>query len=179
MNRRGKSGTLIGAMVAVALTLTGCATEYHGFDSGIDGVIWRQIDLLESQLSVEIFEPSTFGPADYLASLPGSRWDGSISSARSLDLDRGGVVLYKMATTVRSAKVSVFITSGPRPNVPTDEGGRYDGPGTVYTCYGFRTDFVSGQQSRTSRTIYSKCPHALTDQLPEDAVFASGEVFDG
>jgi len=166
-------------MVAVALTLAGCATEYHGFDSGIDGVIWRQIDELESPLSVEIFGPSTSDPADYLASLPGSRWDGSLSSARSLDLDRGGVVLYNMATRAHSAKVSVFIASGPRPNVPTDEGGRYDGPGTVYTCYGFRTDFATGQHSPTSRTTYSKCPHALTDQLPEDAVFASGEVFDG
>ncbi len=37
-NARWKAA-LVGALVMTA-TLAGCSTEYHGHDSGIDGVLW-------------------------------------------------------------------------------------------------------------------------------------------
>ena len=61
----------------------------------------------------------------------------------------------------------------------TDEGGKYTGPSTVYTCYGIKTEFRSREEPSADRIIFDDCPPTLVGMLPEDAAFASGEVFDG
>lgn len=158
--------------------MTGCVVEYHGHDSAIDGVLWRQIATFEDPLSEDLYRPEANDPQTYLESLNGMRWDGRSSSAAQLDLSEGGIVLYERAERASSAQVSVFIASGPRPAVPTDEGHRYAGPGEVYTCYRLETRFAS-EQPRVERTILDECPRALVELVAEDAAFASGEVFDG
>lgn len=77
-----------------------------------------------------------------------------------------------------SLDFSVFISSGPRPHVPTETGHDYAGPSQIYTCYGIAADFGSAGLT-ADRTIYAKCPAELVNLLPEDSAFASGDVFDG
>ncbi|MFC9559604.1 hypothetical protein [Agromyces sp. NPDC056965] len=166
-------------LAALPILLTGCRAEYHGHDSGIDGVLWRQIAAFEDPLSSGFYRPSAGDPAAYLAGLEVQRWDGLDASAPGLDLRNGGVVLYDVSSTDSAAEFSVFITSGPRADVVTDEGGKYTGPSTVYTCYGMETEFRSREQPSADRIIFDDCPPALVELLPEDAAFASGEVFDG
>ena len=168
-------------MAALPLILTACRPEYHGFDSGIDGVLARQIASFEDPLSWSLFRPEIEDnePAAYLDAIDGQRWDGSEDSAADLDLRRGGVVLYDTTTTDTDFELSVFIASGPRPDVATDEGLKYRGPSTVFTCYGIKAQFQPMSLPSVDRTIFDDCPSALVELLPEDATFASAEVFDG
>ena len=163
----------------IALSLTGCHTEYNGYDSGIDGTLWRQIASLRDPLNRSLYQPSANEPVGYLDSLPGDRWSGSVASASDLDLRDGGVVLYDISSTDSAAELSVFIASGPRPDVPTDEGYRYNGPSQVFTCYRMEATFSRGVAPSVDRVTLDDCPAALVELMPEDAVFASGEVFDG
>ena len=119
---------------------------------------------------------STREPTTYLAELGGDRWDGSVSTLP--DLSDGAIVLYDVSLTASDADFSVFISSGPRPDVPTDAGDDYAGPSQVYTCYGIAADFGSADLA-VDRTIYAECPPELVNLLPKDSAFASGDVFDG
>lgn len=166
-------------LAALPIVLTGCRAEYHGHDSGIDGVLWRQIASFEDPLSRSLYQPSVNEPADYLDTIGGLRWNGSEASADGLDLRKGGVVLYDVSSTDSAAELSVFIASGPRPDVVTDERRKYTGPSTVFTCYGIETQFQPGAEPSADRIIFDDCPPALVELLPGDAAFASGEVFDG
>lgn len=168
-------------IAALPLVLTGCRTEYHGHDSEIDGVLWRQIAFIEDPLSRSLYRPALDDnePLAYMNAIEGLRWDGSEDSAAGLDLRKGGVVLYETSWTDTAAELSVFIASGPRPDVATDEGRAYTGPSTVFTCYGIKTDFQPRSLPSVDRIIFDDCPSALVKLLPEDAAFASGEVFDG
>ena len=168
-------------MAALPLVLTGCRTEYHGHDSEIDGVLWRQIASFEDPLSRSLYRPAVNDnePPAYLDAIEGLRWDGSEASAAGLDLRKGGVVLYETSSTDTAAELSVFIASGPRPDVATDEGLKHTGPSTVFTCYGIKAEFQPSVLPSVDRIIFDDCPAALVKLLPEDAAFASGEVFDG
>lgn len=177
---RGIAASLV--LVAIAASSSGCRAEYRGHDSGIDGALWRQVASFEDPLSRQLYDPLeqdvlANDPATYLAVLDGARWDGADSSAEQLDLARGGVVLYDETSTESAAEVSVFIASGPRPEVLTDDGWQYSGPRTVFTCYRVRAEF--GHRFVVERTEFDACPAALVEQLPADAAFASAEVFDG
>lgn len=163
----------------IALSLTGCRTEYRGYDSGIDGTLWRQIASFEDPLNRSLYQPSVNEPVGYLDSLQGERWNGSVASASNLELREGGVVLYDFSSTDSAAEVSVFIASGPRPDVPTDDGQHYDGPSQVFTCYRMEAAFSTGVMPSVGRVTFDDCPAALVELMPEGAVFASGEVFDG
>ena len=165
----------IAALLVAAYSLSGCSSvEYHGYDSGIDGTLWRQIAGFEDPMN--FYQLSTREPMTYVAELGGDRWDGSASTLP--DLSEGAVVLYDVSTTESVAALSVFISSGPRPEVPTDTGNDYAGPSQVYTCYGLTADL--GAAIRTvDRSVFTECPTALVSLLPEDATFASGDVFDG
>lgn len=166
---------VIVALVVGALTLSGCGpVEYHGYDSGIDGVLWRQIASFEDPMN--FFESSTQDPATYLSELDGDRWNGSPSALP--DLSNGAIVLYDLATTAADAEFSVFISSGPRRDALTDAGFGYVGPSQVYTCYGMAADLRS-PRPMVNRTLFADCPRALVNLLPDDAAFASGDVFDG
>lgn len=166
-------------VVAVAGTVTSCATEYHGYNSGIDGVLWRQVASFEDPLSARLYAPGMDGSAAYLETLDAQRWDGRGPSTVDLDVESGGIILYDISSTPRSAEVSVFIASGPRPAVPRDDGGAYSGPSQVYTCYAVEVSFASSVAPSASRVTLDECPQPLVELLPEDAAFASGEVFDG
>ena len=166
-------------LVGIALTLTGCDTEYRGYDSGIDGTQWRQIASFEDPLSRSLFQPSANEPVGYLESLQGQRWNGSAASASDLDLREGGVVLYDVSSSDSGAELSVFIASGPRPDVPNDEGQHYNGPGQVFTCYRVDASFSPGTAPSVGRVTFDDCPAALVELVPEGSAFASGEVFDG
>lgn len=61
----------------------------------------------------------------------------------------------------------------------TDEGLNYVGPSTVFTCYGITAQLEPMALPAVDRTIFDDCPPALVRLLPEDAAFASAEVFDG
>lgn len=166
---------LVAALLVGAASLSGCGPiEYHGYDSGIDGVLWRQIASFEDP--VNFYEPSTRVPTTYLAELGVDRWDGSLSALP--DLSDGAIVLYDVSTSASGAEFSVFISSGPRPDVPTDAGHDYAGPRLIYTCYGVAAD-LSSARPVVDRTIFTGCPPALVNLLPEDSAFASGDVFDG
>ena len=162
----------------LATLLAGCSTEYHGHHSGIDGVLARQIASFEDPLSRSIYQPMANDPRDYLDALEGARWVDS-GSVCDLELQDGGVVLYDISSTGSAAELSVFIASGVRPDVPTDDGRHYSGPTTVFTCYGIETEFRPGAEPTVDRTIFTECPAALVELLPSGAAFASGEVFDG
>jgi hypothetical protein len=163
----------------VAAALAGCTTEYHGYHSGIDGTLWRQIAAFEDPLSGSLYAPLANEPEAYLENFRGEHWDGSAESAAELDLARGGVVLYDTASTRSTADLSVFIASGHRPDVATDEGGSYGGPSAVYTCYVLHARFGAPSGAEVDREILQECPAALVELVPADSAFASGEVFDG
>jgi hypothetical protein len=163
------------AVSATTLILTGCGpTEYHGHESDIDGVLWRQIAAFEDPLSLELYQPRVDEPEPYLAALSGTRWDGRASSAADIDLHAGGVVLYDLSSTPSSAEVSVFIASGLRS--PVDDSAS---PSEVYTCYRVETEFAGGPMPSAGRVLLDSCPKPLVSLLPNDAAFVSGEVFDG
>ncbi|GAA1845722.1 hypothetical protein GCM10009750_35000 [Agromyces salentinus] len=166
-------------LAALPILLTGCRAEYHGHDSGIDGALWRQIASFEDALSWDLSQPSDGEPGAYLDGQEVPRWDGSEASAAALDLRSGGVAIYDVSSTDSAAGFSVFIASGPRPDIVTDEGRTYSGPSTVYTCYGIEAEFQSSAGPSADKTIFDDCPPTLVELLPEDAAFASGAVFDG
>ena len=160
---------------AVAFLVAGCGpTEYRGYDSGIDGVLWRQIAAFEDPLSRELFSPRVNESAPYLAALHGTRWDGEAAVATELNLDAGGVVLYDLSSTPTSADASVFNASGTRSL--TDDSA---GPSEVYTCYRIETAFNGDPMPSAGRLLLDSCPEPLVSLLAEDAAFASSEVFDG
>jgi hypothetical protein len=173
-----KWGALL-VIAGIALSLTGCHTEYHGADSGIDGTLWRQISAFEDPLSLSLYQSSAAQPVAYLESLQGERWSGSVASASNLDMAKGGVVLYDISSTESSAELSVFIASGPRPDILTDEGRDYNGPVQVFTCYRVEANFSPGVETSAYPVLFDGCPATLVELLPEGAAFASGEVFDG
>lgn len=166
----------------VAASLTGCATEYHGYDSGIDGVLWRQVAAFEDPLSKSIYEPareSTQTPDEYLAGIDQTRWDGTARALPLLGNGGGGVLLYDVASKDLSASFSLFIASGPRPDISTDDGRPYLGPSEVYTCYSINVDFGITATRSAIRTVLKRCPAELVGLLAKDAAYASAEVFDG
>ncbi|WP_107574236.1 hypothetical protein [Rathayibacter caricis] len=166
------SATAVGAAV---LLLSGCGpTRYEGYESGIDDVLARQIMAFEDPLSSQLHQPQVDEPEPYLAALSGMRWDGKASTASDLDLSAGGVVLYDISSTPFSTDVSVFIASGPRS--PDVDGAS---PSEVYTCYRVEAEFTRDPMPSTGRTLLDDCPEPLVALLPEDAAFASGDVFDG
>lgn len=179
MRRKGRAGAMFLCAIVATTTFTGCAVEYHGYPSGIDGVLWRQVASFEDPLSQRLYSPPVDGPTAYLDTLPGARWDGDALSAAEFEIEQGGIVLYNISSTDAFAHVSVFIASGPRPAIPTDDGYAYNGPSEVYTCYDVRADFRSQPMPSAKRDILTKCPTPLVELLAEDAAFASGEVFDG
>lgn len=166
-------------LLLLAATLTGCAApEYHGPYSGIDGVLWRQVAAFEDPLSKALHSPTVDDPAAYLDSLEAEPWDGQASSVDSLELDEGGVVLYDVTSASTTASVSIFIASGPRPDVAADDGRPYAGPSEVYTCFSVNAVF-DPLPARSDRELLEGCPASLVSRLSPDAAFASDEVFDG
>ncbi|WP_172592301.1 hypothetical protein [Subtercola boreus] len=162
---------------AVAMALSGCsATEYRGGNSGIDGALWRQIKSFDGPSDV-----AAGTPAGYLNSFDGQRWDGTDMTLPNLN--GGGAVLYAVTMTDVTASYSLFVASGPRPDAAAEGNQASLGPSQVYTCSSEQITFgsaTSGSPTFSTRNIeLDECPARLVGLLPEDAAFASSEVFQG
>ncbi|QHC69695.1 hypothetical protein [Rathayibacter sp. VKM Ac-2801] len=184
------------AAVASIASLSACATEYHGHDSGIDGRLWRQMAAVEDPLSASVHEsldetigilhgldpeahpPPLEDPTTYLSGIAVPRWNGEAESVDPSIFADGGVVLYDEDVTDGEARFSLFLASGPIPG-EADDGGWFSGPSEVYTCYGLVVDFRAETPPGPERTAFEDCPAELVSVLRSDAAFASAEVFDG
>src|SRR5690606_21489618 len=102
MRRKGRAGAMFLCAIVATTTFTGCAVEYHGYPSGIDGVLWRQVASFEDPLSQRLYSPPVDGPTAYLDTLPGARWDGDALSAAEFEIEQGGIVLYNISCRRRS-----------------------------------------------------------------------------
>ena len=163
----------------VVLSLSACSTEYHGPYSDIDGVLWRQIAGFKDPLSSSLYQSSEDDPKALVDSLPGTPWDGTPESAERLNIADGGVVMYDVSSTGHEADFSVFISSGPRADQIEASETTYTGPSAVFTCYTLHVYSTADATLSIDRVILDECPSALVDTMPDDAAFASGEVFDG
>jgi len=159
--------------------LSACSTEYHGPYSDIDGVLWKQIASFEATFSSSVYQSIEDDPNALVDSLPGTSWDGSSESAESMNIADGGVVVYDLSPSGREVAFSVFISSGPRAEQIEGRERPYTGPSAVFTCYTLHVVPNAGGTLSTGRVILDECPVALVDMMPDDAAFASGEVFDG
>lgn len=101
-------------------------TEYRGRDSGIDGVLWRQIAGFEDPLPERFYTAQSTEPSKYL----------------------------DLSSTDTTAKFSVFISSGPRSGGPTDDGRTYSGPSGVFTCYAIEAQFRGTRESLIERRAF-------------------------
>jgi hypothetical protein len=88
-------------------------------------------------------------------------------------------VIYDFSRDSQNVNFSVFISSGPRPNVLTDEGTHYSGPNAVFTCFGWHASFDGNGDFDGERVDDRACSPELVAQLPPDAAFAEIELFDG
>jgi len=145
-------------------------------DPDIDGHLWRQVAALEDPLWTEIYDTSAIEPEAYVRSLGGKHWDG-ITDAANLAVDDGTVIIHDVTLLDDSAEFSVFISSGPRPNVATDDGDVYEGPSQVYTC--FRVHVTAASDADPRLLDDEDCPKELLATMPRDAAFAEDSVFDG
>lgn len=176
---RVAAGLLVAAVALVMLT--GCRTEYHGSQSGVDGVFWRQIDAVKQPLFADFaYLNPHVAEQTFVDEMTAAEWDGH-SDPAALDVKAGRLVTYNLTQTVSRMTFGVLISSGPRPDVPTDSGQTYSGPSQIYTCFGYTAKFNHGAVSIDRVQVYdsSKCPPKLVKQLPDDAAFADLHVFDG
>jgi hypothetical protein len=170
---------IIAALALVTLTtaLAGCRTEYRGPDSGIDGVLWRQVAAMKDPFMTALLHSTATDPREFIDSLPGERWDGS--SDPSNLVDEGVLIVYHITTGSDRAALSVLIWSGPRPDVPTDAGDAYVGPGSVYTCFDATARFDETLAAEVERLDDAECASDLVDALPDDSAHADITVFSG
>jgi len=145
-------------------------------DPDIDGHLWRQVAALEDPLWGAIYDNSAIDPEAYVKSLGGAYWDG-VTDATTLAVEDGAVVIHDVALLNGSAEFSVFISSGPRPNVAADDGTEYNGPSQVYTC--FRVHVSAAADPDPHRVDEKNCPDELLANMPRDSAFAEDSVFDG
>ncbi|WP_150953637.1 hypothetical protein [Microbacterium testaceum] len=156
---------------AVILGLAGCSSEGR---QEIDGVLWRQTmahEKLGALLDVSQRETETV-----LAGLRSATWDRETQAPP--DVSGGGMVVYDLDIAEPAAAFSVFLASGPRPDVPRDGGGLYRGPSEVYTCWDVTATFDL-TPATTTRELRTECPPTLVEQLLDDAAFVRRDAFDG
>lgn len=175
--RLGSSRVLAAGLVA--LSLSACATEYHGPHSDIDSVLWMQVAGLEDPFLSGLHRAWEGDPQAFADSLPGARWDGTPDSVERLDIGDGGVVVYDVSPTRDGAEFSVFVSSGPRAEQIPGREKAYTGPSAVFTCSTVTVVAHADGTLSTRRTTLDGCPAPLVEALPDDAAFASAEVFDG
>lgn len=200
------STPMLGGAVAAALiaALCGCLpvdsgcesdvdrTVYCGWESDIDGVLWRQVAAHEDPLWTRLGQPRSV--ETYLDDTEGTVWDG-VTDPSELGVARGAVLFYDVDRSGSRYEFGVFISSGPRPDVLTDEGDPYRGPSQVFTCFTVIADIVPLPQIErdrddwrdgidlqavaVDRDVDVECPSELVAEMPPDAAFAFDDVFDG
>lgn len=184
MNRVARYISVSTAALLLSSVLLGCSSGQPGgrvvwedTDEDADGVLWRQIAALEDPFSEHLFSARSLD--SYVDDLGATIWDGT-SDADDLGIDEGALIVYNVEQDQADIALDVFISSGPRPNVPDDDGATYTGPGSVFTCYRVSLDFSENLKDPTfNRTEFDHCPAALVAEMRDDAAFAYGSVFDG
>ena len=161
-------------MVAIIASLAGCRTMYSGWESDVDGVLWRQTAEMEDRIWSELVDLQSADDVEKLSAQP---WDG-VSDPSRLGIEEGAAVVYDVSVEGNAVVLSVFIASGPRPNRPTDDGDAYTGPSEIFTCFGYK-GLMGVADDGDGRIIYTECPAELVALVPADAAFATDDVFDG
>jgi hypothetical protein len=167
------------AVALVVLASSACSTEYHGPYSDIDGVLWRQVAGFEDPFTDSVYQSRENDPNALVESLSGTSWDGTSESAERIHVADGGVVTYDVSSAAHEAAFSVFVSSGPRADQTAGRDETYTGPSAVFTCYRLHVYPYADATPAIDRIILDECPNALVEAMPDDAAFASGEVFDG
>lgn len=166
---------------ALALSLTGCRTEYRGPDPDIDGVLWRQVASVEDPVMLALSRSLTPDPDTFLDELPAQIWRDR--SDPPPDLRKPVAVVYDLDRGVGALTFSVFFSSGRRADLPTDSGASYAGPDSVFTCSRWTVRFGEYAVASTERedlgAEWEDCPAALIEAMPGDVAFAEPGVFAG
>lgn len=170
------------AVAALALVLTGCGmTEYRGPHAAIDGSLWRLVSSAEDGLRIAVTSSLTTDADAFFAGLPAVRWNGT--AADIPNLDHPVAVVYDDRPTSGGAAFSVFVSSGQRPDGPTDRGTPYDGPDSVFTCWSLEVRFGEYAVESSDDTFYADgptdCPDDLIAAMPGETAFAEPLVFTG
>lgn len=179
----------LAAIALVVAALSGCRPDPS--DSGVDGYLWRQVaehlDPVKHALynGGELYDAPPITVAAYLALIPATRWDGT-SAPEDLGLLPGGAVLHNLERSDDQLSFDVFVSSGPRPDVTSNDGWLgYFGPHSVYTCFGWTVDVTDGMISRDPYNVpgsgepYTTCDTTLVATLADDAGFAPIDAFNG
>lgn len=182
----------VGALAAIALALSSCQPDPQ--DSGVDGVLWRQVAEHLDPIKSFIYNGHIGYQSDdvpdmpvdtYLYLLPATKWDRTIDPKASW-VESGGAIIHDIERSETQLSFEVFVGSGPRPaDVPTDDGFAYFGPPTVYTCFGWVVGVVDGMISRDPYNVPGEgesreaCDPELVALLPDDAAFAEIDSFNG
>ena len=168
---RARSVVALG-LSAVVLGLAGCSSERGRQD--VDGELWRQAmahEKVGALLDVSQRETETV-----LTGLRDAAWDRTEQTPP--DVREGAMVVYDLHIAEPTATFSVFLSSGPRPDLPRDGGGLSNGPSEVYTCWDVTATF-GRTPATTTRELRAECPPALVEQLSDDAAFVGRDAFDG
>lgn len=179
---RARTVASVALVLAVGATLIGCRTEYRGAESGLDGVLWRQVASVEDPLMLALSNSLTPDADSFLEQLPATLWGGP--AAPVPDLDEPVAVVYDLERgDGGELTFSAFISSGRRVDVPTDAGGRYDGPDSVFTCSRWTVRFgayaVESAERGALGQHWEDCPAELVEAMPGDVAFAEPDVFGG
>lgn len=177
------------AVAGVVALLAGCGTgqmtHYRAdpYESGIDGTLWRLIASVADPVHAMLNPASSLTPTaeSLFDALPATEWTGEPTQLP--DLDEAAAVVYDVRSVGDETEFSLFFSSGLRPDVPTDSGGEYSGPGSVFTCSGHRVRFgeyaIVEHETLFVATAPDDCPTELVDAMPGDVAFAELAVFSG
>ena len=176
----------IAASVAIALLalLTACSpsmTVYRGVESGIDGVLWRQVASVEDPLSGRQGITGGTSAQEYFSMMGIVRWDDAASPVP--DLGQPVIVASDVVESDRRVTFAAFLSSGMRLDVPTDRGQPYSGPDSVFTCYVLTVTFgtygVDHIERSSESAVPEDCPAELVAAMPGVTSYAEPGVFDG
>jgi len=165
-------------MVVCGLVMTGCTGT-----QSYDGVLWRQIRAQQSVVMDELLRPTQPLLRDTLVdSLRAVSvvWESGDTPPRFPATEPASVIYGIRDAGVDDfgdpvVEFTEFVSSGVRHDVPMDDGRRYKGPSTVYTCYTWEVVFVAGRLWDSRMTGYAEdvdleCDERLIHRLPQDAI---------
>jgi len=164
-------------LTLLMVTMVGCASTQR-----YDSVLWRQIRAEQSVISDELHRPTQLLTRDVLMerlSTVAVVWESGEAPPRFASTEPASIV-----HDIRDAGVddygdpvlefTAFVSSGVRPEVSKDDGWKYTGPSTVYTCYTWEVVFVADRVWDARMTGYAEdtdleCDERLIARLPQDA----------
>lgn len=167
-----------------------------GCGSGYDGVLWRQMDTVESAFYRPFSELSDRSAPyqDVIAAVRSDTYWAGAGTPVPLAEGEAGAVTYGLRTEGIDEggdgefEFDAFVSSGPRdPDAPREEpggatGGRYSGPSTVYTCFTIRATVAHGRMAGWHRAWDDpelRCPEELVATAGDGARHVPAAKFDG